>query len=374
MGQSACHGQSRNMLFIVFLLGSVSSSPVGLIRTPRQSPNLVLVEAREGNQRTPPRQDTQQLDLPAGEALDLFYRFGFFSLSVRVVPRDDFGTWVIREPTSTIFRPQSVRQMTLPQTNRFQDQFQIFFCDDLEDLMKHYFHDFQAEGVTEPFRMFTGSWRTPTTMKYFGLSESAVKSDAGFVLVKLVKPRATMKIEGDLRLNDDAQEAFDNIKVGDRNSVENFVKNYGSHYIKSLTVGDAVYQILALDRSNYLRAKNDVLINKQVTDFDQIYEEYLAPWIVRENGKILVASGDPNAGEFLTKKAVKQLQFASYPSLFEVRKQPGLLDDLEFLTSETTAVVALNFRSLGSLLPTIEQQEYYKEIVNAELALWEVNI
>jgi len=375
MGQSACHGQTINMLFLVFLLGCVSSSPVMRSgRTTRQSPNLVLVEAREGIERAQPRQDTQQLDLPAGEALDLFYRFGFFSLSVRVVPRDDSGTWVIREPTSEIFSSDSARQVTLPQTNQFQDQFQIFFCDDLEDLMKHYFHDFQAEGVKEPFRMFTGSWRTPTTMKYFGLSESAVKSDAGYVLVKLVKPRATMKIEGKLRLNPDAQEAFNNIQVGDRNSVEKFVQNYGSHYIKSMTIGDAVYQILALDRPNYLRAKNDVLVNKRVTDFDQIYEEYLAPWIVRENGQILAASGDPRVSEFLTKKAVKTLQFATYPSLFEIRKQPGLLDDLEFLTSDTTAVIALDFKSLGSLLPSIEKQDFYKEIVNSELALWEANI
>ncbi len=51
----------------------------------------------------------------------------------------------------------------------------------------------QADGVEEPFRMFTGSWRTPTTMKYFGLSESVIKSDVGYVLVKLVKPRLTMK-------------------------------------------------------------------------------------------------------------------------------------------------------------------------------------
>ena len=39
----------------------------------------------------------------SGETLDLFYRFGFFSLSVRVVPRDDAGDWIVREPTSLIF-------------------------------------------------------------------------------------------------------------------------------------------------------------------------------------------------------------------------------------------------------------------------------
>jgi hypothetical protein len=164
------------------------------------------------------------------------------------------------------------------------------------------------------------------------------------------------------------------IRVGDRDSVQDFVQNHGSHYIRSISVGDAVYQVLAMDRPNYMRAKNDVLVNKRVTNFDAIYEDYLAPWIVKENGRVLSASGDKTVAEFLERKAVKLTQFARYPSLFEVRKQPVLLDELEFLTQDTSAVIGLDFRSLGSLLPTIEQQEYYKEIVNTELALWQANI
>ena len=129
-----------------------------------------------------------------------------------------------------------------------------------------------------------------------------------------------------------------------------------------------------MDRPAYLRAKNDVLVNKRVTNFDTIYEDYLAPWIVKENGRVLSASGDKTVANFLDTKAMKMTQFARYPSLFEVRKQPGLLDELEFLTQDTTAVIGLDFRSLGNLLPSIEQQEYYKEIVNTELSLWQANI
>lgn len=44
----------------------------------------------------------------SGGAVDMFYRYGFFSLSVRVVPRDDPGSWLIREPTADIFDRQSV--------------------------------------------------------------------------------------------------------------------------------------------------------------------------------------------------------------------------------------------------------------------------
>merc|ERR1719347_1935923 len=97
---------------------------------------------------------------------------------------------------------------------------QIFFCDDLEDLMKHYFHDFTAEGVEEPFRLYTGSWRTPTTVKYFGLSEDTLHSDSGFVLVKLQKPRLTVRTEGEPRLMPEAAREFSKIRVGDEESVK----------------------------------------------------------------------------------------------------------------------------------------------------------
>ena len=43
-----------------------------------------------------------------GGAVDMFYRYGFFSLSVRVVPRDDPGKWLVREPTANIFDQQSL--------------------------------------------------------------------------------------------------------------------------------------------------------------------------------------------------------------------------------------------------------------------------
>ena len=52
--------------------------------------------------------DFQTLWLFLGGAVDMFYRYGFFSLSVRVVPRDDPGKWLVREPTANIFDQQSL--------------------------------------------------------------------------------------------------------------------------------------------------------------------------------------------------------------------------------------------------------------------------
>merc|ERR1712018_122029 len=299
--------KSSTMISLLLLLGLATSSPVPkpnqpktrVSRETRGSSNLVLVTAREGQTLPQSRQDFQDIDVPAGEAVDIFYRYGFFSLSVRVVPRDDHGSWIILEPTTKIFTEQSLRQVKQVSSNKFDSQFQIFFCDDLSELMKHYFHDFSAEGVRDPHRLYTGSWRAPTVVKYFGLSDDTLHSDSGFVLVKLLKPRLEVQTEGSPVLKPDAAAAFSRIEVGNQQSVKDFVENYGSHYIRSLTIGDAVYQILALDRQHYKRAKNDVLVEKKVSDFNEIYENYLAPWIVKENGRVQAASGDDRVAEFL---------------------------------------------------------------------------
>merc|ERR1712190_674724 len=245
MGQSGRASELSNTMIVpLLLLGLAASSP--LPRPRAQANNLVLVQAREGHSLAQSRQDVEDVQVPAGEAVDIFYRYGFFSLSVRVVPRDDHGSWIIREPTTKIFTDQSLRQVKKSLSNKFDSQFQIFFCDDLSELMKHYFHDFSAEGVRDPHRLYTGSWRTPTIVKYFGLSDATLHSDSGFVLVKLVKPRLEVKTEGSPVLKPDAGAAFSRIEVGNQQSVKDFVENYGSHYIRSLTIGDAVYQILAL--------------------------------------------------------------------------------------------------------------------------------
>merc|ERR1719481_746309 len=139
-----------------------------------------------------------------------------------VVPRDDHGTWLVREPTTKVFTSNSIRQVKQVESGRFDPQFQIFFCDDLEDLMKHYFHDFTAEGVSEAFRLYTGSWRTPTTVKYFGLSEDTLHSSSGFVLVKLLKPRMTVKTTGVPQLRPEAAAEFGKIRVGDLNNMLKF--------------------------------------------------------------------------------------------------------------------------------------------------------
>ena len=166
--------------------------------------------------------------------------------------------------------------------------FQISICDDISELKEAYFRSFHAEGIAQPHKLYTGSWRTPTMAKYLGISIDVLDGDSSFVLIKLTKNSGTVDIDGrNLRLSSGAAQAAGDVRSGDENSVLNFVENYGSHFIRSVTIGDAIYQVLALTKEQMdgLKAATKGVKRLSVNDWDRLYDNHLAPWKVRETGK-----------------------------------------------------------------------------------------
>ena len=164
----------------------------------------------------------------------------------------------------------------------------ISICDDIAELKEAYFRSFKAEGIAQPHKLYTGSWRTPTMAKYLGISIDVLDGDSSFVLIKLTKNSGTVDIDGrNLRLSSGAAQAAAEVRAGDENSVLNFVENYGSHFIRSVTIGDAIYQVLALTKEQMdgLKAATRGVKRLNVNDWDRLYDNHLAPWKVRETGK-----------------------------------------------------------------------------------------
>lgn len=129
--------------------------------------------------------------------------------------------------------------------------------------------------------------------KYLGISIDVLDGDSSFVLIKLTKNSGTVDIDGrNLRLSSGASQAAGDVRSGDENSVLNFVENYGSHYIRSVTIGDAIYQVLALTKEQMdgLKSATRGVKRLNVNDWDRLYDDYLAPWKVRETGKYILLS------------------------------------------------------------------------------------
>jgi len=368
---------TQTFLALLAIFGHVDSAAIGDIARNVHS-DLLTLDA--GLNPTPVRSTRQNFDVPAGGAVDMFYRYGFFSLSVRVVPRDDPGKWLVREPTANIFDQQSLVIEDKAGPNTFARQpVQISLCEDLDELLEAFFRDFSADGVEQPHKLFTGSWRLPTAAQYLGLSpESLDGSVNSYVLVKLVRNKGTKTATGNIRLDNDASEAAGHVQVGDEEALLKFVKHYGTHYFKSVTVGDAIYQVFAISKEQMQSMKasyggrgRNVL---SLAEWPQLFDKYLAPWLVKETGEIRAASGDRQLSRFLDTVRI-QGQTQSYPNLVEgLIQNPGNAQRLEELTAESTAVVGLEFATLRDFFPSIQVREFYDETFAAQSALWGANI
>jgi len=379
-----------NLVYLFFqCVGVIQGASIGSIAQNIQSDALFL-NANLAKALPNAPKDRQSFDInrntvPIGGAVDLFYRYGFFSLSVRVVPRDDAGAWLIREPTTSDFDKESVRTITRPGPNSFAQQpFEVSLCEDAEELKQAFFRSFKAEGIAQQHKLYTGSWRTPTMAKYLGISVDVLDGNSAFVLVKLVKNAGTMEVgRGSLRLRDGPAQAAANVRAGDPDSVLNFVQKYGSHFLQSVTVGDAVYQVLALTRDNMkaLKAAASLPTNGNAAlslgQWNRLYDDFLAPWKVRETGDIRVASGDPNLTNFVDRELRLNAQFGSYPDLVgSLVSSPDKVRMLEQLGRDTKAIVGLNFAALKTFVGNgdIQVREYFDEIVDTHSALWEANL
>jgi torso-like protein len=182
---------------------------------------------------------------------------------------------------------------------------------------------------------------------------------------------------GNLRLASGASKSASKIQVGDSDGLLAFVKHYGTHYIRSVEVGDAIYQVFAMSKEQMSVLKNSLGGRNQIglREWDSVHEQFLAPWLVKETGEVLAASGDAKLQRFLTAEARTVGQFGSYPNLIEgLVKKPNLVQMLEELTMDSEAITALEFQSLRDFFPSIQVREFYDETLSTQSALWGANI
>lgn len=265
---------------------------------------------------------------------------------------------------------------------------QIYLCDDLSELEEAYFRAFKAEGVHQPHKVYTGSWRTPTAASYLGVDPKALEADNSFVLIKLAKNSWSVQVDpSQLQLSPQATRLAESIRPGDADSVMTFVQNYGTHYIRSVTVGDALYQVLVLTRAQMEQLQRDVATqvgnggtrSLDRTEWGRLYEAHLAPWRVSATGAIKVASGDAGLQRFVDEELRLEGQFGtSYPSLVG-----GLLDNpskvlsMEQLGRDSSAVVSVDLASIRSFVGRATSPQvlhFYDEIVDTQSALWGANL
>ncbi|XP_045453486.1 torso-like protein [Melitaea cinxia] len=370
------------------------------------------------------RAATLDSELGVGKSINIFMRYGYLSICMRVVPRNDTDGWVFREPTVSVFKDID-RFVAAPKPRQpktlFDGDFHMEFCDNLKQLLQAYFRDFSFERLERPWRAFTAGWPTDIMARNLGINSSFINGDHCYVLVRVSRFRETAKLKdlpSNILAEDVVNEAIDEIGIGDTVTVADFIRKYGSHYIASYVTGNSLYQVFVFSRGVYSRIKERVktrgvsdiptsemskyfspsfaehvgtvkvfvfsrtaysmikerLKSKGVADITaKELEGYFSPWQAKHIGQIKVASGNKTVESWALKRLRVHYYIFSYPSLLTLHEEPTLLKNLDNLLGNE-ALLQLELKTLSPAFKDVKKRKWFEEVIDNYLKLWESNM
>ncbi|XP_066592195.1 torso-like protein [Prorops nasuta] len=318
-----------------------------------------------------------------GGAVNIFSRYGYLSISMRVVPRNDTDTWVFREPTLDVFK-SPVAELDNYETRNsqknnvmFAGDFHMEFCDNVKQLLQAYFRDFTFEGLERPWRAFTGSWSKTAIARHLGINSSFVTGEHCYVLVRVARfhqsPRLADTSSHSLPFDENVLREAENVTVGDTGSVINFIRNFGSHYIASYTTGNSLYQVYVYTPQVYSRIK-ERLKSRGVAELSSVeLGNYFSPWYTEHMGSIQSASGNRSVEAWAVENLRVQYYIFAYASLLKLHGDASLLKKLDVLLGNE-ALLQLDLVTLAPIFKDSEQRKWFLEVMDNYFKLWEVNM
>ncbi|XP_063384852.1 torso-like protein [Cydia fagiglandana] len=318
-------------------------------------------------------------ELGVGKAINIFMRYGYLSICMRVVPRNDTEGWVFREPTVSVFR--DVERLSVAPKPRqpktlFDGDFHMEFCDNLKQLLQAYFRDFSFERLERPWRAFTAGWPTDIMARNLGINSSFITGDHCYVLVRVSRYRETAKLSDlptNIPVEDVVFDAIQDSTIGDTVSIADFIRKYGSHYISSYITGNSLYQVFVFSRTAYSMIKERLKL-KGVSDITaKELEGYFSPWHAKHIGQIKVASGNKTVENWAMKRLRVHYYIFSYPSLLKLHGEPSLLRNLDSLLGNE-ALLQLELKTLSPAFKDVRKKRWFEEVIDNYLKLWESNM
>lgn len=278
------------------------------------------------------------------------------------------------------------------------------FCDNRRQLFQAYFRDFTIERLDYPWQAFSGGWQQEIAARKLGINSSFIKGDYCYVLVRVSRFRETARLVKPIPANqvlyEDVSQRIQNMTPGDSASAVQFMNTYGTHYINSYVTGNSLYQVSRTNTRNFTKTTSNNLIfflslcviqvfvyTKQ--NYQHIKERlktrgvaalsrldlynYFAPWYAEHLGQIRAASGNTTVEAWAHRKLRLSYYLFTYVSLLKLHGNGGLLRTLDGLLGNE-AILALDLKTLTTMFKEPKKREWFQEIIDNYLKLWEVNM
>ncbi|KAF2359480.1 hypothetical protein FHG87_009769 [Trinorchestia longiramus] len=311
-------------------------------------------------------------NLRVGKSLNIFSRYGFLTLSIKVRPPVGVDNYLFMENTAEVFQKNSYwsKRERRRHTGRFDDHFYIHFCENLNELLIAYFDHFTIEGVPKAHKAFTASLSVRDLARQFGINSSFLRGRFSFVLVRLFRRKMRKTLKGPLTIQTALDTVLRSIRIGSEESVHRFVDRFGTHVIKEFEVGDMMYQTFVFGERIYKQLKNTFVTVGSESHLEQL-QLYFSPRFATNVGNIQLASGNSNLTTILEGWSVIPEQIL-YPTIFKVFDDPAVETELEQLDGEV--VLSLKLDKITTRLPLSAATMWMSEVLDNSLALYYHNL
>lgn len=194
--------------------------------------------------------------IPIGGVIHLFPRYGYLSLSMKVIARNtntstgssstsgaQNDSWIFLEPVNNVIEPTNLKS---EETNfsplndsdalPFHNLFHFDLCEDIQTLQEAYFKNFSIEGLDKPWQAFAGGWRTASVARNYGIDQQFVEGDYRYILVKvlLVRGSGTVKSTNSTTVSENYKSNFNRFTPDNDLSTYEFFKIVGTHYVSKI--------------------------------------------------------------------------------------------------------------------------------------------
>ncbi|EDV90343.1 GH25309 [Drosophila grimshawi] len=307
---------------------------------------------------------SRESQLRIGKAINIFLRYGYLGISMRVIPYNDSAEserWIFKEPTRNIYKNISGLSDSHEDTTPgiFHGDFHMEFCENRRQLFQAYFRDFTIDRLDKPWEAFTGGWFADNAAKKLGINTSFIQGDYSYVLVRVVRFREIGKLNSEIPINQpleaEVQARVQQFEVGNLTSAMRFME-FGTHYVNSYTTGNSLYQVFVYNRKNYKMIKERIK-SKGLNGLSKLdLYNYFAPWFTEHLGQIRSASANATVERWARRKLQYEYYALKYVTLLKLHGNTGL---------EALNVV---FRDQP------QKESWFHEVLDNSMKLWELNM
>lgn len=119
--------------------------------------------------------------------------------------------------------------------------------DRMSNLVDCFFDNYEIEHVEKPGKLFFSTWRYKDLQLLFGVPQFYLMNDYLYLLIRQEKcvNYVTLKSlpENETMLNSDFVRELQNLTADSTMEVAEFMAEFGSHFTRSFTIGDVIFQV-----------------------------------------------------------------------------------------------------------------------------------